>query len=793
MKYSSARAIACGLSTISLTGMVAVPVQAEASDESESLFGVSQDTPVEEIIYNDESAAYDEANSLSESIEETLPNNVNNTELPEATEAQEDIKDAAEAVSNIDKSKQAMDEAVGQQEGIISDADEKSETIDNSAKEAYEEANKAAEAVVDKNTSKNEAETLIADAEKTVEQASNDFEDAEASYNKALNDFVAAKEDYQTAVAAYNSNKEKALNDLGEAEASLSEAEAKLQKMQAELEAARQGLVDAGAEALIAAEDNHADVTAYVETVVKYYYIPNKELKDGQQISQFQVLASNDKFVSISYDVVDENGNILRTVTADYGYDVDKATGEISLYDNKLYYEYTDANGQVVRITKDQASELENNRIEIGKYWTATGFYIPRYKQEASYYGTISYINYSDAKAIAQGKAAVAENYVDNPFYYNTDIQYKEGTKTPLLVHYALNLKYNIFYDQVEVYYPVTTKESYQSLVNRLAGSGKRVISTVAEYKMGIVRYVREYALSEDASSKEYSSYADAIAAVTKEAAAKRGATGIDYENSSNLSIKEYSKYAQLFEKHINEGKALFESNEKAYVAHIASVRTQLSDYARLLSEVSKAREDYADAKSRVISLQNSVAALNGADDIATAAKQAALEAKLEKAKLKMDSAKENLIQAKELLNQAKVSYNNRFTAIPIVPTINQPIQEIVNLIPDEVLDEELEEELEKEDVVNPIINNNSSADGGFGAGDDAAALEEDAPEIAEELPQVVTIPEEETPTGITVAGLLARGKWFVGLAGVSTAGIGVAVLEAKHRAAIKLLDKLNS
>ena len=56
----------------------------------------------------------------------------------------------------------------------------------------------------------------------------------------------------------------------------------------------------------------------------------------------------------------------------------------------------------------------------------------------------------------------------------------------------------------------------------------------------------------------------------------------------------------------------------------------------------------------------------------------------------------------------------------------------------------------------------------------------------------VVPKPQEEKPEKITVKGILERGKWFVGLAGVSSAGAGVAAFEAKRRAAIKLLDKLN-
>ena len=71
----------------------------------------------------------------------------------------------------------------------------------------------------------------------------------------------------------------------------------------------------------------------------------------------------------------------------------------------------------------------------------------------------------------------------------------------------------------------------------------------------------------------------------------------------------------------------------------------------------------------------------------------------------------------------------------------------------------------------------------------DMFASKKQREEEIEEILEESTEEEEET---ITMAGIMARGKWFVGLAGASTAGAGVVALEAKRRAAIKLLDKLN-
>ncbi|MBR5635590.1 MAG: hypothetical protein IKW81_01500, partial [Pseudobutyrivibrio sp.] len=77
--------------------------------------------------------------------------------------------------------------------------------------------------------------------------------------------------------------------------------------------------------------------------------------------------------------------------------------------------------------------------------------------------------------------------------------------------------------------------------------------------------------------------------------------------------------------------------------------------------------------------------------------------------------------------------------------------------------------------------------------GADAQDEQQTLDEIIPEQPETITIPEEEeVPLAITLAGVLEHGKWFAGLAGVGAAGGGVAVFEAKRRAAAKIIDKLN-
>ena len=802
MKRSSARVAALGLSTITLAGTVAFPVHAEASEDSESLLFVPSESN-EQQTRSEESAVVEDASDLSNNANEQLSDSVADEEIPEANEAKGEIDNALESVTNIEKSKEAMDVAEDTAEALAdSSVDNTKATMDSSSK-ALEVATQAESAVLDANTSKDEAVTILADAQNTYTQASENYLDAKASYDDTLAKYEEAKEDYNTAVNAYNANKDKAINSLDSAKDSLSQATERLDKISIELEEARQALVDAGAEALITVDDNKEDVTSYVETIVRYYYAPNNELTEGQQITDYQVTKNGEDYLTISYNIVDADGNILRNVTADYGYELDKDSGEIRIYDNQLYYEYTDAEGQVVRITKEEANKLEDNRVQIGSYYTATGFYIPRYQETARYQGIISKIKYSDAKAIAQCKEAVEDEYSDNRYFYNTDVDFIEGTKTGWLLHYDLDIYYDVSYDQVETYYLLRSSGGYDEVVKHLAKSGKKVISSSYEYDFGIVRFIQEYQV-EDAKEKEYGTYQDALKAIKEEANKKYGASDIDLANSTNLNIAENIKYATLQEAHVNADNPLFGSSDEKYSSYMTSIRSKLSNYAKLLSEVNAALVTFVNAKNQVESLKNQISNLNGADTIKTGATLAALEAKLEKANLNLDRAKDNLAAAKTKLDNASAAYEERFNTVSTAPsTIITPVNDIKTYIEatsqEDMVDEEMtaedEGEITEETVIttNNINNSTGTNAGGNGDGTNNDGEISDTPEdTSNEQVPVITIPDEETPRAITIAGILARGKWFIGLAGVSTAGIGVAVLEAKHRAAIKLLDKLN-
>ena len=291
--------------------------------------------------------------------------------------------------------------------------------------------------------------------------------------------------------------------------------------------------------------------------------------------------------------------------------------------------------------------------------------------------------------------------------------------------------------------------------------------------------------------------------AIKEQASDKYGAGDIDIANSSNLDIKENIRYATLAEKHINEDEPLFDSSKGTYTSYISSLKEKLSNYARLISEVDKAQNNYNEAKAKVNTLKSQIEKLDKANTGNSTATIAELEAKLDKANRNYEGAKAKLSAAENNLELAKIAYVDRFTTIdsskPSDVVINPVINDLIDYVNAESINqkelEETEEPEELEEDANVIINDNVDNTGDNNSqGGNAADVDEqtdDTEEVTEEE-DIVTITDEETPKAITIAGILARGKWFIGLAGVSTAGVGVAVLEAKHRAAMKLLDKLN-
>ncbi len=750
MRRGSAKALAAGLSTITLAGSIVFPIQVEASENSEGSIVVPSDIKEQQIVVPEE-AAVESSASATETVAETLADADVSTEVSDAvdagvvdesavsdsqaitqdiTDANTQVSDAATAVSGVADAKDSMDSNIAAADESLASANDTASGVAQVTGQASEVANAAAVAVADEGTDQESAEAIIADATATVEEAEKQFASAEETYNNKLSEYESAKAEYEAAAEEYNNKKSEATSDLSDAEATLTDAQEKLASLEEQLEAAGQDLAAAGADALIAADSDKSDVTSYIATVVEHYYAPNTELSDGQSVSNFAVTPYKGNVIGISYDIVDADGNYVRTVSANYGYTVDYKSGEVRIYDRDMVYEYQDINGNTVTLTKEEAEQLKDGVVEYS-YWTATGFYIP------SYYGWV-----------------IESTYIKHP-----------GNRW--------------------------TYSDFNDLIKFEEKKGRVVTSTAAEYPYGYFRYYQGTSVSSTVKNSKYTSEDDLKNAIVDDAKKQNNATGVAFDKSRLLNIKEHKTTAEVYSYEVNNNQ-VFTSASKDYASYISEITEKYNAYKALSEAVSSAKADFESAKQTVSSLKQQIADLDAASDINTGMELARLQGELEKAQADYDIAKSNLADAKEALANAQSTYDARFNTVSSIEIAQTDSEEIIQYA-EEIEEEELEEEEieEEEGEVEEEIHIITSPSGNAGGYGGEAEIPQDKPE--EPAPEeTVTIEEEQAPTGITLAGLMERGKWFVGLAGVSTAGVGVGVLEAKRRAAIKLIDKLN-
>ena len=205
----------------------------------------------------------------------------------------------------------------------------------------------------------------------------------------------------------------------------------------------------------------------------------------------------------------------------------------------------------------------------------------------------------------------------------------------------------------------------------------------------------------------------------------------------------------------------------------VIDISEQISGMDGLISHIDTVKGKYKNALDRIMDLGNELSR-KGAFDMDVGVLKPVLPPVPEVPVVEVikDSDVEKVI----------VNFVSEETSSPATPVVEE-IEETEE-IPEEELLEEVPEEA-------PIVSHQSAESGSTSGSGDVA--EEVQPQPEPELPpQTVTIQDEEAPKGVTLAGIMERGKWFVALGGVSVAGAGVGVLEAKRRAAMKILDKLN-
>ena len=754
MKRRSTKAAAIGLSTITIAGTVAFPVQIEASEVSEGSVFAPSDIQEQSVVTPEETVA-DNAATVAESVAETQDTadlsqaaevgsetGIVNDDISDTVElvsqdiedANKLVDDAATSASDVATAEQQMDASVTTAEEKLSEVAAVASDIAQATEAAKATATAAVATVTDVNTSQDGALSIIADAQTTVEQAEEQFAAAEETYNAKLAEYEAAKAEYEAAAKEYNDKKAKATDDLDKAQADYTDAQEKLAALEAQLEEAQNSLTNAGATALVAANSNESDIATYVGTIVAYYYAKNTEkFVEGQYVSNMSQTINKDGSVAVTYDILNADGSYVRSVTANYGYTIDSSNGEIRIYDTDLVYQYQDYNGNTVTITKEEAEGLKDGLIELS-YWTASGFYIPSY---------------------TNGKYTYSETYICQKWWVST------------------------------------WTYSYEDLTKVAAQDGCVVVSSPFEYYyLGYFIYKPGNKIQGQLANTKYVSEDALKAAILYDAKVKSGAIGIDYANSKLLNIEEHKMNATV-STHCENNHQIFSNTSKDYVSYISEITAKLNAYNELKTQVETLKTKVETAKENVTSLKNQIAQLNSANEENVAIELTRLSIELEKAQADYDAAKSNLYDAKSALAAAKAAYEYRFNTATTVQLFSSVPQQVTTdeIEADETEENDVEEETQEDEM--PVVTFAASNTYGIYGGDYTGVFQ-NVPEEAPESEETQTIEDEETPTGITLAGLMERGKWFVGLAGVSTAGVGVAVLEAKRRAAIKLIDKLN-
>ena len=774
MKKSSIRATAVGLSTITLASAFAFDVNAQALDDSEGLDFVPEE--VVDTDTNSETAEIENIEKEAESLQDYIG------------DSYEDVKELNEAGVALDNAADSLNQTVDEIKTLAEDSKSESLVALDSSDEAIDAANGA---TID------EANAIIVDTQTTVDEAKANYDNSKAELEAKEAEYEQAKADYDAAMQAFSDKKNQTSDDLAQAQEYLASVEEKLTTLEAELEQIKQDLIDSSAGVLANADANkESDMSEYVATVVQHYYIPNNMLNDGETVSDFTVVSDDGNKISVSYNVIDSEGNILRTVTGDYGYLIED--DQIRIYDTDVYFQYTNASGQTKTFTKAEAEAL-NYLINDDESWSATGFYIPRYTADYTYSDYEIFFRYSDSLAIAEGQASANKAFDDIFSYYNTDVEFNSLRRYNTILGYYYITNFDVNYDKVD-YYNVVSDTYYQNhdynqMVAELAQNRNQyVISTEEEYSRGIVRYIQGYSLDESITDGKYESEEDVINAI-RNAARLNNATDIDIlDGSTFATVKNYNTY-QL--KLVTDNQ-LFDSNADYYKAYINETNNRLQIYSDLLAQIAEAKASYSQAKSEVALLQQKVDELKKDDPIANAVYLTELELQLEAAKSDFNQAKENLSLAQTKLDNAKAIYNARVQAMNAFNNSSDTQADsthATNIISlEEVIeDEELLEEDEEELEVNLVAaNQNTNSDGRNGGDADAYAYDESSDDALEDEAEVTEIPDEEVPTGITLAGLIEHGKWFAALGGVSVAGVGVGILEAKRRAAMKIIDKLN-
>lgn len=813
MKRRTTRLAALGLSAFFIAGTVSFPVHASEvpEDSGSSVFASknnSSEEPKADIPESEDTEESEDTPAVAQeqaevaeepgveeaaepSSEQAIEEQQSETQQTEAVVSVGDIEESPSEASTETRLSTSVGEQVNPQDFDFDDA---AATIDNAvsatgdakdaAASASEQTDNAVVVINNEETTSDEASLVIEDAQATVDEARATFDQAETNYNDALDAYNQAVSAYNAILDEYNTQKDMTAAEIQEAEAALTEAMDAVDDLEAELKARKAELVEAGATGLLSIRNganggrggtNALAIDKYISTVVEYYYIPETEkIADGQSVSNFCMYDSDDDgYVTVEYDVVDEDGETLRTGAAEYKYEIDDETGEIKISTREKVFHYTNKDGEEVYISKDDAERLSpDNLVEIDNYYSLSGSFALRYVSHLMFnrdyqgneedYRTIDPITIQDG--IDHWKNFYT-SYENGEVFSNVFVNFVSGTKRYNGNTISVESKYDVFYN--------------------VAGE--------------------HFYIPERYTDRHYNSEAEAAATLDEYVAVRGDGAIVDYLASRDiLKIEQQHVYSEVVSEYENR-------------AFSDSLTEMINSYYRLLGTVNVAKTRMLTANNRLTTLRTQMSTIedNYTEIVNTSAVVTSFEISLEKAEASYTEASDNLVTAEEKLEEAKTAFEERFGITEEDLSILEPVEEEETEEIEEVEEvpiqaqleesgepevvEEIEEELEEiEDEAVPTsfvgsTSHSSGADYGIAEMADEIIQEMENPSLEQPTPApVAPKPQEEKPEKITVKGILERGKWFVGLAGVSSAGAGVAAFEAKRRAAIKLLDKLN-
>ncbi|SDB25948.1 hypothetical protein SAMN02910298_01315 [Pseudobutyrivibrio sp. YE44] len=284
------------------------------------------------------------------------------------------------------------------------------------------------------------------------------------------------------------------------------------------------------------------------------------------------------------------------------------------------------------------------------------------------------------------------------------------------------------------------------------------------------------------------------------------------YETVGTYSAKVYSR---LDKKFTDTGSPLWMDDSTDYTSYVSGARAKVTAYDNLIKSVVDAKNQYQAASEKVAEIQQRLDTLDNTGTVISMTNIIRLEMQLNSAKETYGLAKDNLEKAKNSLTEAKDIFTSRFAAKLNPGSQLQTEEESTSMVSGtyslaqiNTLEQDIEKELTEEVTEAPEVtevttvgryarsNMVAQFDASNEADNSAISSGKDSSETKKKpssVPKIVIeIPDEDTPLGITLSGLMERSRWFVGLAGVFVAGGGVAILEIKRHRAAKIIDKLN-